>query len=123
MVFADHDRLAQVAANLVENALRYTRTEVTLVTLAEDRSAVLAVDDDGPGIADEDLPHVFDRLYVARSQPSRRESSSGLGLAIVRELVDAMGGSVAADRSPTGGARLVVRLPLMLAAQPAVATR
>jgi two-component system, OmpR family, sensor histidine kinase BaeS len=62
---------------------------------------------------------VFDRLYVARSQPARRESSSGLGLAIVRELVEAMGGSVVAAPSPSGGARLVVRVPLLLTSQPA----
>ena len=58
-----------------------------------------------------DLPHVFERLYVARSQPQRRESSSGLGLAIVRELVAAMGGEVGAGVAPGGGARLWFRLP------------
>ena len=54
--------------------------------------ARLDVMDDGPGIASEDLPHVFERLYVARRQPERREAGSGLGLAIVRELVTAMNG-------------------------------
>jgi two-component system sensor histidine kinase MprB len=92
---------------------------VTITAARDDRWGVLAVDDDGPGIAPADLPHVFDRLYVARSQPSRRENSSGLGLAIVRELVDAMGGSVVATQSPSGGARLVVRLPLLLTEAPA----
>jgi signal transduction histidine kinase len=118
MVSADHDRLSQVAANLVENALKYARFQVTITASRDDRWGVLAVDDDGPGIAAADLPHVFDRLYVARSQPSRRENSSGLGLAIVRELVDAMGGSVVAAQSPSGGARLVVRLPLLLMEAP-----
>ena len=112
MVLADHDRLAQVAANLLENALKYARSEVTITTARDGQFAVLAVDDDGPGIDAADLPHVFDRLYVARSQPVRNESSSGLGLAIVKELVDAMGGSVMAARAPTGGARLALRLPL-----------
>jgi len=114
-VLADHDRLAQVAANLLENALKYARASVTVTAAADGGSAMLAVDDDGPGILDADLPHVFDRLYVARSQPTRHESSSGLGLAIVKELVEAMGGSVQAARSPSGGARLVVRLPVALA--------
>ena len=112
-VEADHDRLGQVVANLLENALKYARTEVTVTTARDGHSAVLAVDDDGPGITPEDLPHVFDRLYVARSQPARHENSSGLGLAIVKELVDAMGGSVTASRAPTGGARLALYLPLV----------
>ncbi len=74
--------------------------------------AWLTVDDDGPGIPDADLPYVFERLYVAHREPTRRESGSGLGLAIVRELVRAMGGDVGADRSPSGGARLTVWLPI-----------
>ena len=110
-VSADHDRLAQVAANLIENSLKYARSEVMISVYRDGPSAVLAVDDDGPGIAPADLPHVFDRLYVARSQPLRQENSSGLGLAIVKELVEAMGGSVAASQAPIGGARLAVRLP------------
>ena len=111
-VSADHDRLAQVAANLIENSLKFARTEVMISAYRDGPWAVLAVDDDGPGIAPADLPHVFDRLYVARSQPTRQESSSGLGLAIVKELVEAMGGSVGASQAPIGGARLAVRLPL-----------
>ena len=74
---------------------------------------MLTVDDDGPGIAPHDLPHVFERLYVARHEPTRRESGSGLGLAIVHELVPAMGGQVAAEPAPGGGARLTVRLPAL----------
>ena len=110
-VMADHDRLAQVVANLLENALKYARTDVVVSTSRDGQWGVLAVDDDGPGIPEADLPHVFDRLYVARSQPARHENSSGLGLAIVKELVEAMGGSVMAARAPTGGARLALRLP------------
>lgn len=109
MVGADPDRLAQVAANLVENALAYARFEV-LVNVGAD--GVVTVDDDGPGIAAADLPHVFERLYASRAQPQRRESSSGLGLAIVRELVMAMGGEVGAGVAPSGGARLWFRLPV-----------
>jgi len=110
-VSADHDRLTQVTANLIENSLKYARTEVMISVVRDGGWAVLSVDDDGPGIAPADLPHVFDRLYVARSQPVRQESSSGLGLAIVKELVEAMGGSVGASQAPIGGARLAVRLP------------
>jgi two-component system sensor histidine kinase BaeS len=110
-VNADGDRLAQVVANLVENSLKYARTTITVTTGHDGPTATLSVDDDGPGIAPGDLPHVFERLYVARHEPARRESGSGLGLAIVRELVDAMHGTVEASASPTGGARITVRMP------------
>ncbi|CAB4877157.1 unannotated protein [freshwater metagenome] len=113
IVSADHDRLAQIAANLMENALKYAATAVTVTTAQDGSWAVLAIDDDGPGISGADLAHVFDRLYVARHAPSRKENSSGLGLAIVKELTEAMGGTVAATQSATGGARFVVRLPLL----------
>ena len=112
MISADHDRLAQVGANLIENALKYAASTVTVTTAQDGTWAVLAVDDDGPGISGADLPHVFERLYVARHAPARKENSSGLGLSIVKELIEAMGGNVVATQSPTGGARFVVRLPL-----------
>ncbi len=78
-------------------------------------ASCVEVADDGPGIAAEDLPHVFERLYVAGHQPVRKEIGSGLGLAIVRELVDAMGGTVRAEADPGGGARMVVTLRPVLA--------
>ena len=84
----------------IENALKYARFEVDRHRQPRPDAGVLTVDDDGPGIAADDLPHVFERLYVARSQPQRRESSSGLGLAIVRELVEAMGGDGRRRRRP-----------------------
>ncbi len=112
LVLADPDRLAQVAANLIENALKYARFEV-VVSVGVDRGhGVLTVDDDGPGIAADDLPHVYERLYVSRSRPQRQESSSGLGLAIVHELVEAMGGTVGVGAAPSSGARLWIALPL-----------
>jgi two-component system sensor histidine kinase BaeS len=111
-VHADPDRLAQVAANLVENALKYATTTVRLQVTSANGWGALAVVDDGPGIAADDLPHVFERLYVTKREPRRKEAGSGLGLAIVRELVSAMDGTVAAHAAPTGGAALVVYLPL-----------
>jgi two-component system OmpR family sensor kinase len=106
----DVDRFGQIVANLVDNAIRFAESEVQ-VTLwhAEDRIH-LAVGDDGPGISDADLPHVFERLYVAQHSPQIRENGSGLGLAIVRELAEGMGGSVTARRATGGGAEFVVSL-------------
>lgn len=112
MTTADPDRLAQALANLIDNAGKYARSSVIVSARAEQGWALVTVDDDGPGIAAHDLPHVFERLYVARHQPERRENSSGLGLAIVKELVTAMDGEVAAGAAPNGGARLSLRLPL-----------
>lgn len=114
-VTADPDRMAQVLANLVENAMKYANGAVQVGTQAAAGVALVWVDDDGPGIAAADRPHVFERLYVTSREPRRREIGSGLGLAIVHELVTAMGGTVTAEEAPTGGARMVVRLPLLSA--------
>jgi signal transduction histidine kinase len=113
LAVVDPDRLAQVVANLLDNGCRHATSRVQVTTMASADAVVVAVEDDGGGITAEDLPHVFERLYVARHQPPRRESGSGLGLAIVRELVAAMGGQVWAESpvGPAGGTRLLVRLP------------
>ena len=68
----------------------------------------VTVRDHGPGIADEDLPYVFDRFYRARS--ARGMPGSGLGLAIVRQVAEAHGGDVVAERPEGGGTRIVLRL-------------
>ena len=112
-VAADPDRLAQLLANLFENALTFAHTGVT-VTMAHDLVAsacVITVVDDGPGIDPGDLTRVFERFYRADRGPNRK-FGSGLGLAIVAELATAMGGTVRAE-SPVifdGGSRFVVTL-------------
>jgi len=113
----DPDRLSQVIANLVENATKYATSTVRLdvrrvAPIGGQQRVEVSVHDDGPGIADEDLPHVFERLYVAKREPVRHEVGSGLGLAIVSELVSMMGGSVSAHRSDLGGACLKVGFPV-----------
>jgi two-component system sensor histidine kinase BaeS len=111
-VTADADRLAQVVANLIENASKFAAHRIVVGTArAAGDLAVLWVDDDGPGIPAEDLPHVFERLYTSSRAPAR-QVGSGLGLAIVAELVSAMGGSARAESPPvgSGGTRMVVTL-------------
>jgi signal transduction histidine kinase len=100
-LFASIDvlRLDQAVANLIDNALKFAAHRIDVAVFEQDGWVAVSVADDGVGIAPEDLPHVFERLYVARARPTPKESGSGLGLAIVRELVGAMGGHVAA-RSP-----------------------
>ena len=111
-VVADHDRLAQVLANLLENALRFARSSITLGARGRSGQVVLWVDDDGPGIDAADLPRVFEPHYTSDRAGPRR-SGTGLGLAIVAELARAMGGGARAESpvGPAGGTRMVVWLP------------
>jgi len=113
VVMADPDRVRQVVAALVDNALRHTPRGgwVRLEARAEGAWTVLAVTDSGPGVEPADLPHVFDRFYQADEARDRSTGTSGLGLAIVRALVEAQGGMVTAANEPGAGARFEVRLP------------
>jgi signal transduction histidine kinase len=107
----DPERLAQIVANLVENALKYATTAIQVSIARPDTNrAAIVVADDGPGIPSDDVAHVFERLYTARATPGR-SVGTGLGLAIVRELATAMGGTAAVDAPPEGGTRFVVTLP------------
>lgn len=112
MLQTDPDRLGQIAQNLVENALRHTpeagSVEVT-VRGDDPEAVVISVVDTGVGISEEDLPHVFDRHYVGRQRSVHKEGT-GLGLTIVKGLVDRMGGSVDAESRPGRGTTITVRL-------------
>ena len=114
IVKVDPDRVAQIAANLVENALRYTPegAAVTVSMVADPEGAALAVRDTGPGIDADDVAHLFERLYVAERYRPVRPEGSGLGLSIVKELTDAMGGSVSVDSALGGGTTVRVWLPV-----------
>ena len=109
----DPARLAQVLRNLLTNALTHCREggRVTVSAAAAGESVAIVVADDGVGIAAEHLPHVFDRFYRADPARSRASGNAGLGLAIVRQLAQAHGGSVAAQSRPGEGARFTVTLP------------
>jgi signal transduction histidine kinase len=107
---ADPQRLAQIVANLVENALKYASTAVTVGVHSVDRRISITVDDDGPGIAPNDLPHVFERLYTSRTAPGRIVGT-GVGLAIVHELAAAMGGEAHVEPVDAQGTRFVVTFP------------
>jgi signal transduction histidine kinase len=110
LVDTDPERLAQIVANLVENALKYARHRVVVDVTRLDGQIELQVDDDGPGIPAGEQARVFDRLHTARGEPGR-VVGTGIGLAIVRELAGAMGGD-ASCRSLNGqGTRFLVRFP------------
>jgi heavy metal sensor kinase len=123
-VVGDRQRLGEVLANLLDNAVKYTPAggTVTVALERQDRRARLTVDDSGPGIPAEELPRVFDRFYRVDAARSRAEGGAGLGLAICRELVEAHGGRIWAERRPAGGSSFVVELPAAQAAdRPAAA--
>ena len=109
----DPERVAEIVANLVENALKYARAKIEVRVVASGSGDIeMRVVDDGPGIDPAEVHHVFERLYVSRAVPGR-SVGTGLGLAIVGELATAMGGSAAVDAATAGGAAFVVRLPLL----------
>lgn len=118
-VRADSDRLRQVLLNLVDNALKYTAPpgQVALsAAVVEDGAAItITVRDEGCGIAPEALPHVFDRFYradTARARSGARTSGGGLGLSIVKGLVEAQGGDVRISSILGSGTVVTVRLPV-----------
>jgi signal transduction histidine kinase len=114
LVRADPDRLTQALMNLVDNAVRHSGPggTVTLTTIRADGLAVAEVRNTGQPIPAEDLTRVFDRFYRgSKGATSRTDSHAGLGLAIVRAIAEASGGSVAAT-SDAESTRFVVRLPI-----------
>ena len=116
---ADPDRIAQVIGNLVTNAVEHTTPGGLVRLRADARGGTLeiAVEDDGPGIAESDRDRVFDRFHRPDAGRSRRSGGAGLGLAIARAIVEAHGGTITAESSPENGARVVFRLPGLRAAR------
>lgn len=115
LVRGDRDRLKQVMLNLIANAVNYTPPggEVRLSLQRRDGQAQLLVEDSGPGIPPEDLPHIFDRFY--RADPSRKRSENsgfGLGLSIAQWIVQRHGGRIEVESQPGHGARFIVWLPV-----------
>jgi two-component system sensor histidine kinase MprB len=106
-VEGDASLLARAVTNLLDNAANWSPPSGTVHVRLSD--GVLQVSDEGPGIADADLPYVFERFY--RSTEARGRPGSGLGLAIVRAAAERHGGTVSAGRSEHGGAMLTMTLP------------
>lgn len=111
---ADPARFDQVLRNLIENAIEHTPAggTVTVSSHADGPEVVVEVADTGEGVPPEHLPFVFERFYRADPSRTRATGGAGLGLAIVRQIVEAHGGSVTAANRPGGGATFVIRLPV-----------
>jgi two-component system sensor histidine kinase BaeS len=110
-VNGDADRLHQAVGNVLANAARHCRAgdSVAVGVAADGSRALVTIADTGPGIAPEDLPHVFDRLW--RGSADSDAAGSGIGLAVVRELVVAHGGTVEATSDGMSGTTFVLSLP------------
>lgn len=112
----DNDKIKQVVLNLFHNAVQHTdrQTGRIAVTLThEPGRALLQVKDNGPGIAKEHLPHVFERFYRSDASRTRKQGGAGLGLAISQSIVEAHGGQISAASELGAGATFTVVLPAL----------
>jgi signal transduction histidine kinase len=111
--FGDADRLREAIDNLLSNAVKYTplkgKIEVEIVGDAE--ASIVSVSDSGPGLSPEDEGRLFGRFQRLSAKPTGGETSTGLGLSIVKRIVDLHGGAILVDKGPLGGARFTLSLP------------
>jgi signal transduction histidine kinase len=112
-VLADPQRTEQVIGNLLGNAVRYTNPgdRVQVQVQLTPAGVELAVSDNGPGVAESDLPHIFDRFWRGEKSRARASGGAGLGLAIARQLVEAQGGLISASNGSQGGLRVSFIFP------------
>ena len=105
MVSCDDTRLRRAVTNILSNGLRYARSELRLTCRADRRQVTIRIQDDGDGIAEADLPHIFDRFYMGKS------GKSGIGLALTKEIVHLHRGTIRAYNGETG-AVFEITLPM-----------
>ena len=112
-IYVDGDCIIQVLGNLAHNAFQHapTGSVVTLSAHKKEDRVLLAVSDEGSGVAEDDLPRIFDRFYRTDAARSQAAGGSGIGLAIVKSLVEAQGGEVWAENVRPHGLKIVIALP------------
>lgn len=112
VVLADEERLGQVLSNLLSNAIKYSPAggDIRVNGQVRPEHIIICVQDQGPGIAPGDIPHIFDRFYRADSA-SRTTKGAGLGLYLTRAIIEAHNGRIWVDPRPEGGARICFSLP------------
>ena len=115
IVEADSAQLSQVLVNLIDNGLRFTPAggAVTVDLDVEEGYAVIRVSDTGVGIPYKDLPYIFERFFVADRSRARGITGAGLGLSIVKQIVEAHEGTIAVESVLNGGTRFTVRIPMI----------
>jgi Signal transduction histidine kinase len=112
-VYADKDKITQVFVNLLSNALKYTPQGGTVrldIRDTEDYTEI-SVEDNGPGIPDEDLPYIFERFYRADKSRNRMTGGSGIGLTICKSIITAHGGTIDVQSSPDKGTKFSFIIP------------
>lgn len=113
LVKADRDRTIEIVTNLVDNAIKYTKRGTVVVSVSKERSyAVVEVVDTGVGIKKNAFPHVFDKFYFSEALVSKQQESTGLGLYIVKSLVEVMGGTIRLESKEGQGSTFTFTLPL-----------
>ena len=122
IVRADSERLQQVLWNLLSNAVKFTPAGGTVDLFLEQHGSLaeIRIEDSGPGVPSEFLPRIFERFSQADGSSTRKHGGLGLGLAIVRHLVELHGGTVSASNRKEGGAVLTVRLPIVVSQEPRI---
>ena len=111
----DAQRLKQMLLNLLDNAIKYTPDggRITLTLMKDNKDAVMMISDTGRGIPAEDIPHIFERFFRhSRSTSDKTVQGSGLGLSIVKWIIDSHQGTIIAENNSAGGTKFTVRLPL-----------
>ena len=113
-VLVDRGRMGQVIANLLSNAIKYTDEsgKISISVNAENDKAVLAVEDTGIGITEEDRTRVFERFYRTDKSRTRKTGGAGIGLSISKAIVQANGGTIHCESEAGKGSRFVVTLPI-----------
>jgi signal transduction histidine kinase len=112
-IVADRARLKQVFINLLDNAIKYNREggSVTVRLRTEDECLIAQIQDTGEGIPTQDLAHIFEKMYRVERRRGRLVEGSGLGLSIVRRIVEQHGGSISVESRPDEGATFTMILP------------
>lgn len=111
-VLADRELLQRVLNNLVDNSRKYGANTLSFGSVCEEDTVTLWMEDNGPGVPEEQLPCLFEPFYRGDAARTKPGAGSGLGLAVVKKSMQQMGGNVRAENAPGGGLRIVMQLPM-----------
>lgn len=116
IIVADKDKISQVIINMISNALKFTNAngQVNIEVIGSESETVIKIKDDGIGISDNDLQHIFERFYRADKSRNRITGGAGIGLAIVKSIINAHGGTIEAESKIGSGSEFIITLPKII---------